>query len=545
MRRIQQKILIGGAWPYANGSLHIGHLAALLPGDVLARYHRLKGDDVYYVSGSDCHGTPVAIRAKQEEKNPEAISDSYHLEFKHCFEKLGFSYDCYLKTSGKEHRDFVTDFHKKLYESPYIFEAQSLQPYCENCHTFLADRFLIGICPVCGEEARGDQCDACGKVIETGSLLHSKCSICGSSASLKNTEHLYIALSKLEQELSDYLIAHSNWRKNAIAFSNRYLEEGLKDRAITRDLDWGIPVPMKDYENKSIYIWAENVLGYLSASKTAASQRGTDFKLLWGDTAKHYYVHGKDNIPFHTIILSGLLLAHGEGLRLPDEIISCEYVTLEGRKISTSKNYAIWVKDIVSRYSPDSLRYFFIANGPEKRDTDFSWREFIHSHNSELLGAYGNFINRTFAFLHKFFDNKVTFGVLEKGIETYIKDLYTTTGEKIEKGHFKDALDDIFTFVRYSNKYFDTEKPWVTRTENIIACQNTLYNCTQIIANLSILLSPFLPFSSAKIIEWLELKKEWEPDFVPSDFRLPDTEILFERIDKKVIEEETAKLNLL
>lgn len=537
-----RNVLIGGAWPYANGSLHIGHIAGLLPGDVLARYHRAKGDNVYFVSGSDCYGTPVAIRAKQEGSSPREISDLYHEEFTECFKKLGFSYDEYTKTSADAHKEFVKEFHSKLYESPYVYEADVPQAFCECCNIFLADRFVLGVCPQCGEETRGDQCDACGTVLEPENLKEPVCAVCRHSVSFRSSKHLYIAISKLEKELRELVDRSDGWRRNAISFTNRYIGEGLRDRALTRDLDWGIDVPKAGYENKSIYIWAENVLGYLSASKVVAERRGADFGELWGEDARHYYVHGKDNIPFHTIILPALLLANGSGWHLPDRIVSSEYLTLEGKKISTSKNYAIWVKDLLENYEADSIRYFFIANGPEKKDADFSWREYINSHNGELLGAYGNFVNRSLAFIAKYWGGVVPAGELNPEIKAKIDELFECVGEKIEKGSFKEALDDVFEFVRGANKFFDAEQPWITRTEDEKKCQNTLYQCVQVIANLSILLEPFLPFSSEKVRGWLNVNLAWEPASVPFGYQLPEVEILFQRIDKKVIEIESEKL---
>lgn len=536
------KILIGGAWPYANGSLHIGHLSGLLPGDVLARYHRAKGDDVYYVSGSDCHGTPVSIRAKQGKSTPQEISDFYDNEFRRCFDKLGFSYDLYGKTSSTQHKEFVTEFHNKMYDSKYIYEKIVPQAYCENCKTSLADRFVIGTCPLCGEKARGDQCDVCGSVLEPETLRNPTCSLCGKKPIFIESKHLYIAISKLEEKLKSFINSCPKWRKNAIAFSNRYINEGLRDRAVTRDLDWGIDVPKEGYEKKKIYIWAENVLGYLSASKQVCNERGTDYNELWGDNTRHYYVHGKDNIPFHTIILPSLLLAQGDNWHLPDEIVSSEHLMLEGRKISTSQNWAIWVKDIVDRYNPDSLRYFFISNGPEKRDSDFSWREYVNNHNGELLGAYGNFINRNLAFITKYFNKIVPNGKLESEIENRICTIYKSVGGKIEKTEFRFALDEIFEFVRFGNKYFDSQKPWETRNTDISVCKNTIFNCVQIIANLAVLLAPFLPFSSKKISGWLNLSSEWKPKYVKCGFTIPEPKILFERIDKNIVDEEIKRL---
>ena len=540
-----KNILIGGAWPYANGSLHIGHIAGLLPGDVLARYHRAIGDNVYFVSGSDCHGTPVAIRAKKEGKTPQEISDYYHGEFTECFRKLGFSYDVYTKTSSKEHKDFVSGFHEKLYKSEYVYEKETPQAYCDRCDIFLADRFVIGKCPKCGEDARGEQCDACGAVLEAENLLEPACAICGRTISFRNSKHLYIAISKLRNELKELVDGHPEWRKNAITFTNRYIDEGLRDRALTRNLDWGIRVPRDDYQDKTIYIWAENVLGYLSASKIAADNKGDDFAKLWGEDAKHYYVHGKDNIPFHTIILPALLISNDVGWHLPDQIVSSEYLTLEGRKISTSQNYAIWVKDLLDSYEPDSIRYYFLANGPEKKDADFSWRDYVYSHNGELLGAYGNFINRSLSFINKYWGGVIPDGIYDVQINQEIEELYAVTGKLIEKGAFKDAINGIFDYVRCANKYFDAQKPWVTRETDEAACKNTLYQCVQIIANLAVILYPFLPFSSEKVCKWLQLDNVWKPQSVPAGYRLPEIEILFSRIDKAVIDEETEKLKSL
>lgn len=550
-------VLIGNAWPYANGSLHIGHIAALLPGDVLARYFRAKGDTVFFVSGSDCHGTPVAIRAKQKNKTPEEISDYYHIEFDYCFNRLGFSYDLYGKTSSNEHKSFVTDFHRKLYDGGYVYEKSTPQAYCDKCKQFLPDRFVKGSCPHCAENARGDQCEACGTVLEPENLIQAECSICGKPPEFRSTNHLYLAVTRMKDELEKYIQSHSDWRKNAYEMSKRYIREGLRDRSLTRDLDWGIDVPKEGFDSKKIYIWAENVLGYLSTCHTLCNQQGLDFDEFWNN-CRQYYVHGKDNIPFHTIILPSLLLGRTDvKLKLPDDIISSEYLTLEGKKISTSGNWAIWAKDILERYSPDSIRYFLISNGPEKRDTDFTWREFINSHNGELLGAYGNFVNRSLVFIQKSFEGKVPETQGNQGcfseqqdilstspsiIQSLIR-LYPIVGSLIEHGCIKEALDTIFAFVRTANKYFDEEQPWITVKSEITKCKETLNTCVQIIANLSLLLDPFLPFSSAKIRDILKIGNAvWKYIEIPAGFELGQVEILFERIDKKVIQEETIRL---
>lgn len=580
-------ILIGNAWPYANGSLHIGHIACLLPGDILARYHRAKGDTVMFVSGSDCHGTPVSIRARQENKTPQQISDGYHEEFTQCFRQLGFSYDIYSKTSSPEHKEFVKEYHRKLYEGGYVYENTTQQTYCETCGQFLPDRFVRGICPNCGEKARGDQCEACGSVLEPESLLEPECTVCGSTPELRPTAHLYLALTKMKAELESYVESHKHWRKNAYEMSKRYVNEGLKDRSLTRDLDWGIEVPKDGYENKKIYIWAENVLGYVSMCYTLCRRKGLDFFDFW-NTSRQYYAHGKDNIPFHTIVLPSLLLGRTDcSLKLPDVIISSEYLTLEGKKISTSNNWAVWIKDILERYDPDSVRYFLIANGPEQRDTDFTWAEFINSHNGELLGAYGNLVNRSLKFIEKFFDGAVpglfdgTIPSLSVGAVSGLSDstvpdltdgmipapekstidraanaagpsaamlrelysLYPSVGVLIEQGYFKAALETIFAYIRKSNKYFDEQQPWITVKSNVQKCKETMNTCVQIIANLAVLLEPFLPFSSGKVKSMLSMAGAgWGPVSIPARRKLGQVVILFERIGREVIDEELGKL---
>jgi len=527
---IMKHILIGGAWPYANGSLHIGHIASLLPGDVLARYWRARGESVFYVSGSDCYGTPITIRAAEEGKTPQEISDAYHEAFCDVFQKLGFSYDLYTKTSDSYHREFVQSFHQRLYESSYTQERTVKNAYCPRCCKVLTDRMIVGICPVCGAPIRGDQCEVCGEIPEPEQIIDAKCADCGTTVEFRETTQIFLLISKLEQELKSYLASHTDWRKNAVAFTKRYIDNGLRDRAITRDLDWGIDVPKDGYEEKKIYIWAENVLGYLSASKKVCEERGVPFEELFGPYSRHYYVHGKDNIPFHTIILPSLLLAHGEKLRLPDAIISCEYLTLEGEKISTSRGHAVWAHELADAYNPDAVRYFFIANGPEKRDSDFSWREFAERNNGELVGAWGNFVNRTLAFIAKYLGNRIPNGVADAEIERVSKHTFLTAGERIERGQFKDALAEIFELVHFGNRYYDAHQPWKTRTVDPKACADTLYNCTLLVADLAVLLKPFLPFSSEKLENWLNLNGRWEKQTVIPGRELPDISVLFEKL---------------
>ena len=528
-----RNIIIGGAWPYANGSLHIGHIAALLPGDVIARYYRAKGDRVFFVSGSDCYGTPITIRAKQEGKTPAEISEHYHKEFSEVFEKLGFSYDLYTKTSHPAHREFVREFHRRLYAGGFTEEREVKEAFCPGCRKVLADRLVEGVCPRCGAPARGDQCDACGEILETETILEPRCAECGSEVELRQSKQIYLRITALENELREYLSAHPYWRKNAIAFTRRYIDEGLRDRAITRDLDWGIDVPKEGYESKKIYIWAENVLGYVSCVARLCEERGIDFCEVYGKDAdtRSYYVHGKDNIPFHTIILPSLLLAHGGGIRLPDDIISSEYLTLEGRKISTSRNWALWAKDLLESYAPDALRYFFIANGPEKRDADFTLREFREQNNSELVGAWGNLVNRTLAFAAKYFGGVLPECTPDAETRESVRALYASVGEKIERGALREALGEIFEAVRDGNRYYDARQPWRTRTSDSESCRGTIGACVYLIGNLSVLLRPFLPFSSERVAGWLGLGCEWKEQEVRAKTLPEGYGILFSRID--------------
>lgn len=538
-----KKVFIGGAWPYANGSLHLGHAAALLPGDILARYFRLKGQEVLYVSGSDCHGTPISIRANQEGVSPKAITDKYHKEFSECFNKLGFSYDLYTRTDNEFHHKVVQDIFLELYKKEIIFPKKIEQTYCEHCKQFLPDRYVEGICPHCGNTARGDQCDFCSTILDPSDLKERSCKLCGSEPVFRETEHLFLDLPRFQSELEAYLSNSEDWRENAVALTRRYLEEGLRERAATRDLNWGVEVPVKGFENKKVYVWIEAVSGYLSASKEWAEKTNKTWKDFWSEEVTAYYIHGKDNIPFHTLILPALLLGL-ENLHLPDKIISSEYLTIEGKKISTSRNYAIWLPDILERYDADSIRYFLTINGPEKRDADFSFREFIFKHNGELLGIFGNFVNRTLMFISKYYGNKVPRGQIESEAEVYIKELYNSSSQKIEEGQFKNALEDIISLARYANKYFDDRKPWLQIKGNPVDCENTLYNCVQIIVNLTNLLSPFIPFSCDKLKNLLGLNRLfWGYSEIIEGTVLKEPQLLFQRIDKKVIDEEVQKLN--
>ncbi|RIW35101.1 methionine--tRNA ligase [Bacillus salacetis] len=537
-------VFIGGAWPYANGPLHIGHLAALLPGDILARYYRLKGDDVLYVSGSDCNGTPIEIRAKQEGVQAGEIADKYHKEFLECFCKLGFSYDQYGRTDSAVHHKEVQKIFLKLKENGHLYNKSTNETFCVHCDRFLPDRFVEGVCPNCGDKARGDQCDSCGRILNSVDLADKSCKLCGNPPTLKETSHYYLSLSSFQQDLEEYADGNCvKWRDNAVALTSRYIREGLQDRAATRDISTGVDVPVEGYEDKKIYVWIEAVSGYLTASVEWGERNGEDWKRFWDKDTVSYYVHGKDNIPFHTIIWPAVLKGLGND-SLPDWIVSSEYVTLEKKKISTSRNWAVWLPDILQAYHPDTLRYYFSVQNPDTRDADFSWREFVHKHNSDLLGGLGNFIQRTAKFYQKEFGDTARLETIDARITEEVSSAYKKTGELLEKGECRKAAKRAFELVRWSNKYFDAAQPWSIIKENRDQARSILENCLFISINLAGLLGPFLPFTGEEIRKQFHVDESlsWKPVSLPIDVNLRGQKPLFERIPEERIELERAKL---
>lgn len=533
---MKRNILIGGAWPYANNSLHIGHLAALLPGDVLARYFRGCGDEVIYVSGSDSHGTPITQRAKQEGVNPQDIASKYHEEFSKNFKDLDFSYDLYTATFTSYHKEKVKEYFKKIYDNGYLFEQEEDQDYCLNCQTFLSDREIIGVCPHCGGEAKGDQCEDCLTSLETCEIKDKHCKNCGSETVLRKNKHLYFKLPSFADKLSEFVDTNSsNWRKNAINESKKYLAQGLPDRAATRQLTWGVEVPIEGYEDKRIYVWIEAVLGYLTACQKVCEERNIDFStfIKKSDHFKSYYVHGKDNIPFHTIIFPALLMAIDPEIGLPDEIISSEYMNMNDEKMSKSKGNMITIQDLLDEFSKDSIRYYMLANGPEKKDANFNKDDFIQTHNKFLVGVLGNFVNRNLSFVCKKLDSIVKEGTIDPEIQKVTKDLYQEMGFLIEKGELKAALEKGMEYVILGNKYYDEQTPWIKVKEDINAFYDVTYTCVYMMANIANLLYPFIPSTCLKIKQMLSLKPyKWEEEILKGNIKIEDLQILFTRLEK-------------
>lgn len=539
-------VLVGISWPFANGELHIGHAASSLPGDVIARYYRLKGENVCLVSGTDCHGTPIDIKALKEKKTQKELVDLCHEGFFKDWKDLGISFDLYNRTDDLYHKRFVQNVFKKYYDNGYLYEKKEKQLYCEHCNLFLADRYIIGVCPKCGADVKGDECEKCGSLLNINEVINTKCALCGNKTTLKETNNLYFALSKFEENINKLCNkSKDKWRQNSVSFTKRYLKEGILDRCASRSLNWGIEVPIKGYEDKKIYGWFENVWGYVTACKKYCEEIGLDWNDFWKDDwdNKIYLVHAKDNIPFHTIIFPSLLLATKENYKLPDYIVSDNYLTIENKKLSKSSGNYISLRYLLDKYPTDSIRYFFLSNDAVKKDFNFSWTDFINSHNGELLGKWGNYINRTLKFINKSFDGRLSKAKIEEQIQNKLKELYKNVGEHIEKANVKEGINEIFDFISYANKYFDEKAPWILAKENKQKCNDVLFNCCNIIYNVNTLLKPYLPFTSKKVEKYLKISNNnWEYRPIDKVDILNGIKPLYERYDKKIIDEEISKL---
>lgn len=526
---MKHNVIIGGAWPYANSSLHLGHLVALLPGDFLARYHRKLGDNVIYVSGSDCHGTPITLRAKKENKQPKDISDYYNEEFNKTFDKMNFSYNLYTQTEDDYHKQKVMEIFRKIYDNGYIIEKEEPQTYCSNCQKFLADRELILTCPSCGKETKGEECD-CGYNPTAEDLKNANCQACGHKVVEKLDKNLYIALPKLQSQIEKYYEENkNNWRKNSQNETSKYLKQGLVDRAVTRDLTWGVDIPVEGYENKKMYVWIDAVLGYLTATMRYCEENNLDWKEYWqNQDTTMYMVHGKDNIIFHSIILPALLLAMDPNMKLPDKIVSCEYLNINDEKISKSKGNGITILDLTEEYNIDSIRYYFINNGPEKKDSNFSLDDFKNVHNSDIVNKFGNFINRTLKFKGL---EKIVVAKNDQEVEDKISATYENVSKNINELEFKKAIEEIMSLVEFGNKYYDENKPWVLFKEDMSKFNDVIYNCANIIANLANLFEPVMPTACNKLKEYLNIDiSNWEKITLDKEIKLENIEPLFEKI---------------
>lgn len=530
---MKQNIFIGGAWPYANSSLHIGHIAALLPGDVIARYYRKNGDNVLYVSGSDSHGTPITLRSRDEQCKPIDIVNRYHKEFCDCFEKLQFTYDNYTLTCTPYHKDFVKSCIKNIYGNGYLYEKEEQQDFCEHCNQFLSDREIEGTCPICGGNATGDQCDDCMVTFNADELKNKHCKYCGQPISLHTNKHLYWKLSAFQKDIEEFVSSHQDiWRFNAINESKKYLHETLKDRAITRQLEWGIDVPITGFEDKKIYVWIEAVLGYISAGKLYCEQNGLDWNAFYKDSStKSYYIHGKDNIPFHTIIYPALLLSLNEGYQLPNYIVSSEYLNVNDEKMSKSKGNGVTAKKLIAEYESDTIRYYMISQAPERKDSNFTYELLTQLHNKKLVGEYGNFVNRNLAFLVKKFNGVTPSGNVDKKVKNKIVESYNVVGNLISKGELKSAITKVHELVQFANKYYDDHKPWITVKEDISEFNNTTVTCLDLIINIANLYEPFIPDSSTRVFAFFgNTNNSWEYISVKPFTTLQDVSVLFSRI---------------
>jgi methionyl-tRNA synthetase len=515
---MKEKIFIGVAWPYANGSLHLGHIAGCyLPADIFARYHRMIGDDILMVSGSDEHGTPITITAEKEKTTPQAIVDRYHKEHLENMNQFGISFDLFTRTTTENHKKVVQEIFQSLYKKGYIYKKSIDAFYCDSCKRFLPDRYIEGTCPYCQfENARGDQCDNCGKLLDPQELLKVQCKLCKGTPRVQQSEHLFFALSRFEHQLLEWVNKNTYWKSNVLKFTQNWLKSGLKDRAISRDISWGVEIPIPGFEEKRIYVWFDAVIGYLSASKEWAHLQGDDakWKEWWKNyKAKHYYFLAKDNIPFHTLIWPSILIGYDDSLQLPYDVPANEYLCLQGEQFSKSRSVAIWVPEILKQYDADPIRYYLSINMPEQRDTNWMWDDFIAKNNDELVGTYGNFVHRVLTFAQKNFGAIPKKGQLTKQDEEVIlriKEAQQRVGDSIKNCHFKQGLREAMNLAQYGNVYFDHEQPWSLIKTDKERCGTVLYICIAIAQGLAVIMSPYLPFSSAHLWNYLGHTKKIE-----------------------------------
>ncbi len=558
----KEKILVTSALPYVNGPIHLGHLSgAYLPADIYVRYKRLKGDDIIYICGSDEHGVPITISADKENVSPQVIIDRYHKLNYDAFKKFGMSFDNYSRTSLPIHHKTAKEFFLEFYKQGILKEKKTLQFYDEKNKMFLPDRYVEGTCPNCGsEEARSDECENCGALYEPKELKKPKSKISGESPILKETAHWFFPLGKYQQRLENYINEMNDkygWKENVLQYCRGWFKDGLKDRAVTRDLDWGVKVPLDDAEGKVLYVWFEAVLGYISSTKEYSEKIGKPdlWKEYWQDPNTKYIAFiGKDNVVFHCIVFPAMLMAWNDGEKekycLPQNVPANEFLNFEGKKFSKSRNWGIDAIDFLEIFPADPLRYTLAANLPENRDTDFQWKEFQAKNNSELAAIFGNFINRTFTFAHKHFNGEVPpKGVLNEMDNEMIKTI-SEYPQKIsgyfERYKIKEGTNEIMNLARAGNKYFNDSEPWLTVKTDKEKCSTTINICLQTIYTLAELFEPVLPFSSEKIFKMLNAElTTWEKcgdENLPAGHKLNKAEILFPQIEDKMIEEQINKL---
>ena len=553
-----ERIFVAVAWPYANGPLHLGHIAGCyLSADIFARYHRMKGNEVLMVSGSDTHGTPITIRADQEGITPQEVVERYHAMFLESWQKLGITFDLFTTTNTENHEKVVHDVFKSLHDKGYIYTDNMLLAYCAQCDRYLPDRYVEGTCPHCGHtRARGDQCDNCGQTLDPQELIDPRCSICGATPEFRESEHFFLKLSAFEKPLLEWVEKQDHWRNNVKNFTRQFLLGGLKDRAISRDLSWGVPLPLDGYDSKRIYVWFEAVIGYLSAAVEWADQHGGIWEDFWKNPAtKSYYFIGKDNIPFHSIIWPAIIMAYDKGLNLPYDVPANEFLSLENRKFSTSQNWAVWLPDYLERYDPDPLRYLLSINMPESGDSDFSWSEFVRRNNEELVATYGNLVNRVLSFTYRNFDGKVpgiqSLDEVDEGLLRAARETMESVDESLYNCRFKAAVTQAFGLAQEANRYLDTKAPWKSIKEDRNQAGASLTVAMQAINCLKTILYPFMPFSSQKVHEFLGFdgpieEGAWDFDTIVggikagADLRQPSP--LYTKLDSELIEEEVQKL---
>ena len=559
---MSERIFIGVAWPYANGPLHMGHIAGCyLAADIFARYHRMKGNEVLMVSGSDAHGTPITIRADQENIEPQEVLDRFHTQFLETWQRLGITFDLFTTTHTENHQRVVQDFFTRLQELGYIYPDTMLLAHCVGCVRFLPDRYVEGTCPHCqNPRARGDQCDNCGHTLDPIDLVEPRCSICGETPDFRDSEHFFLRLSAFQQQLLEWVADHPHWRPNVANSTRGFLLGGLKDRAITRDLTWGVPVPLDGYEDKRIYVWFEAVIGYLSAAiewaeRSGKSDRWEDF---WKDPdTRSYYFIGKDNIPFHSIIWPAMLMGYG-GLNLPYDVPANEFLSLESRKFSTSQNWAVWVPDYLDRYDPDPLRYLLSINMPETGDTDFSWAEFVRRNNDELVATYGNLVNRVLRFTYRNFDGQVPVEAApasepEAAILESARGAMAAVEDSLNHTHFRAGIARAFALAQETNRYLDTRAPWLAIKTDRADAACSLTAAIKVLNALKVMLTPYLPFSGQKLHEFLGLDgdvsaESWDCDALFAAIQpghlLRDPAALYTKLDTQVADEESNQLGV-